>query len=221
MIDRVLIAEDYESAGISIQKALEDLKIDDAQFVNYCDDALRKLITSNKLGKPYDLLITDLSFEEDGRPQQITNGSDLITAVRSQQPGIKVLVFSVESRAAVLENLFNKLQIDGYVRKARNDVKELRQAIITLSQNRRHLPRNLNQLINEKNIFQFSETDIAIITLLASGVNQKNIPGFLEKKQLSPSSLSSIEKRLKLIKSELNFVKNEQIVAYCKDMGLI
>jgi DNA-binding NarL/FixJ family response regulator len=221
MIDRVLIAEDHESVSISIQKTLEDLKVAHADYVYYCDDALSKIITCNKLGQPYDLLIVDLYFEEDGQPQQITNGIELVTAARAVQPDLKVLVFSAENKASVLESLFDQHEIDGYVRKARHDSKELKQALEQLSQNRKYLPRHITQLINKKNAYEFSELDIAIISLLAGGVSQKNIPDHLEKKQLRPSGLSSIEKRLKQIRTELDFTKNEQLVAFCKDMGII
>jgi DNA-binding NarL/FixJ family response regulator len=221
MIDRVLIAEDHESASISLQKTLDDLGVRHTDYVFYCDDALSKIITCKKLGQPYDLLIIDLHFEEDGRPQRITNGIELMTAARTVQPDLKVLVFSAENKASVIESLFNQHDIDGYVRKARNDSKELKKALEELSQNRKYLPRHITEFINKKNAYEFSEVDIAIISLLASGVSQKNIPTHLEEKQLHPSGLSSIEKRLKQIRTELDFTKNEQLVAFCKDMGII
>lgn len=221
MIERVLIAEDQESTNISLQKTLQDLGIADTDYVYYCDDALAKIKTATKLDRRYDLMITDLYFEEDARPQVISSGIDLITAAREVQPDLKVLVFSAESKPAILEILFNKLEIDGYVRKARNDAKELHLAINQLSQNKRYFPRHIIQLINQKNTHEFSEFDITIISLLASGIPQKNIPAYLEQKQIRPSGLSSIEKRLNHIKSVLNFSKNEQLVAFCKDMGII
>jgi DNA-binding NarL/FixJ family response regulator len=142
-------------------------------------------------------------------------------AARTVQPSLKVLVFSAESKVTVIDNLFNQHSIDGYVRKARHDTKELKQALEQLSQNRTYLPRHITQLINKKNVYEFSEVDITIISLLANGVSQKDIPSHLKKKQLHPSGLSSIEKRLKLIRTELDFTKNEQLVAFCKDMGII
>src|SRR5436853_7737403 len=114
MIDRVLIAEDHESASISIKKTLENRGIADPHYVYYCDDALARIKTSIQLNQPYDLLITDLYFEEDERAQQIPGGIDLIAAVRKIQPGLKILVFSAENKPVILETLFNYHQIDGY-----------------------------------------------------------------------------------------------------------
>lgn len=221
MIDRILIAEDHESASISLQKSLADLRVATVDYVFYCDDALAKIITAKKKGQPYDLLITDLYFEEDGQPQQLPDGAALIRSARSVQPELRVLVFSAENKAAVIDGLYDQEGIDGYVRKARNDTRELKLALAQLSANRIYRPRHLSQLIHKKNTYEFSAFDIAIISLLASGVPQKQIPVYLEKKQIRPSGLSSIEKRLNLIKTELNFTKNEQLVAFCKDLGIL
>ena len=156
MIDKVLIAEDHESSNISVQKSLEELNISGIDHVYYCDDAILKLRQSLHKNQPYDLLITDLHFESDDRLQDISSGWELIREARNIQPGLKILVFSLESRPATIEMLYSKYDIDGYVRKARNDFKELKTAISTLSTSTRYYPRTLDQMIKQKTsmIFQ-------------------------------------------------------------------
>lgn len=221
MIEKVLIAEDQESANISVQKTLEELGITNIDYVFYCDDALAKIEHAQQIKLPYDLLITDLYFEEDVRAQKIAGGAALIVAAREVQEDLKVLVFSAENKAAIIESLYNKQSIDGYVRKARNDAKELRSAITQLAQNQQYFPRPISQLISQKNSYEFSDFDVAIISLLAQGISQKNIPFHLKEKQIQPSGLSSVEKRLNRIKDVLEISKNEQLIAFCKDMGII
>lgn len=221
MIDRVLIAEDHESANISIQAILQEAGIRDIEYVYYCDDALSKIRTCKKLGRPFDLLITDLYFDEDHRPQQLSDGLELIAAVRKLQPELKVLVFSAENKATILDTIYNKLEVDGYVRKARNDSKELRLAIDTIARNQRYLPRHIQQLIRQKNSYDFTDEDIAIISLLANGVPQKDIPTHLPQLNVKDLKLSSVEKKLKNMRTVLEFTKNEQLVAFCKDIGVI
>ncbi len=221
MISKVLVAEDHELANVSVQQTLEELGIKDIDYVYYCDDALLKIQHSKISASPYDLLITDLNFENDGNPQKMYDGVSLITACRELLPELKVLVFSVENKPAAIETLFQIQNIDGYVRKSRNDRKELKLAIESVNRNQRYFPRQLSQLINQTNTYQFTEFDIEIISLLASGVSQKNIPASLVEKKFRPSSLSSVEKRLNHIKMELGFNKNEQLIAFCKDMGII
>jgi two-component system capsular synthesis response regulator RcsB len=43
----------------------------------------------------------------------------------------------------------------------------------------------------------------------------------LQENQIKPSGLSSLEKRLNHIREVLNFSNNEQLIAYCKDMGIV
>ena len=132
MFQKVLVAEDYESASISVQKSLTDLNIADAGFVYYCDEALALLRKSLDQNKPFDLLITDLSFEEDFAKQDVKSGNELIIAARKLLPTLRVLVFSGEKRPLVLKELFEDLEIDGFVSKGRMDVKNLKTAITTI-----------------------------------------------------------------------------------------
>ncbi len=221
MIKKVLIAEDQESANISVQITMEQLRIAHTDYVYYCDDALERIQKGKQAGQTYDLLITDLYFEADGRDQQITGGAALIAAARQIQPELKVLVFSADSKPATIKMLYDKLDIDGYVRKARNDVKDLKHAIDQIDRHQRYFPRQLMQLIDKNNTHEFTGFDTAIITLLAQGKKQKDIPLLLKQQKIEPSGLSTIEKRLNLLKEKLNCSNNEQLVAYCKEQGII
>jgi two-component system capsular synthesis response regulator RcsB len=221
MINKVLIAEDHESANISVRKILEEMEIKDIDYAYYCDDALQKIRYAQQLKWPYDLLITDLYFEADGRDQVIEDGRELIAAARQEQPGLRILVFSAESKPDIIERLFEHHQIDGYVRKARHDVRELKLAFESISQNQRYLPRHLSQLFRQKNSHEFTEFDIAVISLLAQGVRQNRIPEQLQQMKIRPNGLSTIEKRLAHIRQVLQCNNNEQLIAFCKDMGII
>ncbi|MBN9298442.1 MAG: response regulator transcription factor [Filimonas sp.] len=221
MIKKVLIAEDHESANISLQKTMEELGITDFHHAFYCDNALERIQREKARNDSYDLLITDLSFEEDSNVQKIKDGLTLIKEARLAQPDLRILVFSASKEAATIELLEKTLLIDGYVRKARNDAKELKEAIEKIANNQRHFPRHLMELVKQKNAHDFTKFDITVISLLAQGTLQKDIPVYLQEHNIKPAGLSSIEKRLNLMKESFGFAKNEQLVAYCKDMGII
>jgi DNA-binding NarL/FixJ family response regulator len=221
MFERVLIAEDHEMTSISVSKTLEDLKIENKDYVFYCDDALSRIQKGLRTGQPYDLLITDLSFEEDHSPQQITTGTELIKAVKHEQPGLMVLVFSAESNSAVIEILIKDLGINAYVRKARHDAKELKQALEAIAQGRTYFPAQMKTIVKEKNSYNFTSYDTTIINLIARGMPQKDIPQYLQDHNIKPSGLSSVEKRLNLIRDVLGFSNNGQLIAYCKDFKII
>lgn len=221
MIDKVIIAEDQEFANLSVQKTMEDLKVKQYDYAFYCDDAFAKIQLAQKKGEPYDLLITDLSFEDDGTAQKINDGIELIRAVRSIQPGILVLILSGQYRPVDIHNLFENNEVDAYVRKARHDVQELKAAMQALSKGQRYYPRSLAQLIKRSNTYEFTDFDITIIRLLNEGYQQNEIPAYLKDHNIKPSSLSSIEKRLSQIREELGFSNNQQLMVFCSNAGLL
>jgi two-component system capsular synthesis response regulator RcsB len=221
MFKKILIAEDHEMGSYSVQKTLEDLNIPTVDYVYYCDDAISKVQKSIRENAPYDLLITDLSFEEDHREQKIKTGQELIQEIRELQPSIKVIVFSGEHKTGVIDSLFTDYHINGYVRKARNDSKELKKSIASVYINENYLSFDLKQEMRKFNNYEFSTYDITLVSLLSKGILQKNIPAQLEERNIRPSSLSSIEKRLNSLKEDLEVNSNEQLVAFCKDIGII
>jgi len=221
MISKVIIAEDHESANFSVEKAIEDFKVKQHDYVFYCDDAFNKIQLASQKGEPYDLLITDLLFDADGTPQKIGNGYDLIRSVRVIQPGIMILVFTGEDRAVNINKLYKQYEVDGYVRKARHDIKELRRAFEALSRGETYYPHAVLQLMRQASSYNFKDFDVTIIRLLAQGYRQKEIEAYLKENKIEPCSLSSIEKRLKEIRNEFGFSNNEQLMLFCRDKGIL
>ncbi|WP_223598092.1 response regulator [Chryseobacterium sp. GVT01B] len=221
MFKKILIAEDHESSSISVQKTLEDLTISTTDYVYYCDDALAKIQKSIRENDLYDLLITDLSFEEDHNIQNLKDGKELIKTIKELQPSLKVIVFSAEHRSGIIDSLFNEYGINGFVRKARNDSKELKKAIASTYVDENYLSLDLKQEVKKLNNYEFSNYDITLVSLLSQGVLQKNIPVYLQNNDIKPNSLSSVEKKLNSMKEDLQITSNEQLVAFCKDLGII
>jgi len=221
MFKKVLVVEDHEIVNLSIQRSLAEAGVQYVKYVYYCDDALARIKKALQEGEPYDLLVTDLSFEQDHIQQVLAGGEALVQAVKAVQPDIKVLVFSGESRSSVIDHLFKAHGINAYVRKARRDGQHLKEAFIKISEGTNYISLDIKKSIKESNLFEFSSVDVQIIKLLAEGILQKEIPYYLKQKNMKPSSLSSIEKRLNTMREVFEFNKNEQLVAYCIDKGVL
>lgn len=221
MFKKILISEDHESINFSVQKTLEDLNIPNVDYVYYCDDALAKIQKSIRENDPYELLITDLYYEEDHRKQQIKDGKELIQKIKVILPSLKIIVFSAEHKSGIIDSLFREYEINGYVRKARNDSKELKKSIASVYINENYLSLDLKQEVKKLNSYEFSAYDITLVSLLSKGILQKNIPVHLQEKDIKPYSLSSVEKKLNSLKEDLEVSSNEQLVAFCKDIGII
>jgi len=221
MFKKVLIAEDHEHANISVRKTLDDIGISKREFRTYCDDALALVQIAIRQDQPFDLLITDLSFDEDSNKQELAGGKELIKAVKAVQPDLKIIVFSLENNINLVDELFDDLHIDAFVRKARYDVDDLKRAIDAAANNKKYRSADLVRRKRIENSYDFKAFDIQILTLLCAGTPQKNIPAYLHENNIKPSGLSSVEKRLNAIKTSLNISSNEQLIAYCKDKKII
>lgn len=222
MFEKVLIVEDQQTVNFSVQQTAKDLGIGEVSYAYYCDDALLRLKVGIKENKPFNLLIADLSFAEDrSREQELSDGTALIATAKKLQPNLQILVFSGECSPAVAKRLVDKFDIDGYVCKGREDAVELRKAVESISRKKKYFSIALQQTMRHHNSYELTTYDLAIISQLAQGTLQKDIPVYLQQKGLRPTSLSSIEKRLGQIKADLEFTKNEQLVAYCKDHKII
>ena len=51
MFHKIIIAEDYQSTNLSIQKALSDLQIHQTQYTTYCDEAYTLTVKPKVKGK--------------------------------------------------------------------------------------------------------------------------------------------------------------------------
>lgn len=220
MFKKILIAEDHEIRNLGVIKTLEELQITDFEFVSYCDDAFAKLKKASQENNPYDLLITDLSFDTDYREQKLSSGQELVEAVKIFDPQMKIIVFSIEKRPSLIQDLFKKHNVDGFVSKGRNDGKELKKTIKKVAQNQKVIPPDFISAMR-KTAFEFSDFDITLINLLANGFKQKEIKTHLIENQIKPDSTSAIEKRLNDLREHLSARNNIEMVVRCKDLGII
>ncbi|MFA9189575.1 response regulator [Flavobacterium sp. FBOR7N2.3] len=223
MFKKVLIAEDLDSISQTIIQTLENLSITDIQHVKYCDDAMLKIKKSLAENEPFDLLISDLSFKQDHRESKLVNGEELIAAVKKIQPTIKTIVFSIEDKSFKINSLFNNLEIDAYVIKGRNSIKELEKAIQSIynGNSRILLPETNINTITEKSIIEIEAYDISLLKLLSKGLIINEIASEFKKSGILPNGNSSIEKRLNKLKTYFKANNNVHLIALAKDMGLI
>jgi two-component system capsular synthesis response regulator RcsB len=117
MFKKIIVAEDIDGLNIGVHETLRTLGIAHIEPVKYCDETLNKINRALLDTVPYDLLITDLSFEQDHRPAILKSGEDLIAAVKKVQPNIKIIVLSVEDRPFRIKTLFDDFGIDALLLK--------------------------------------------------------------------------------------------------------
>ncbi|MDR6300998.1 response regulator [Mesonia maritima] len=220
-IKKVLVAEDISIINAGVEQALQEQEIDNISFVQYCDDAYLHLKKAVQEENAFDLLITDLSFSEDYRKGNLNEGVDLIKKIREEKIPIKILVFSIENRREFVKNIIETESVEAFVSKGRNDKKDLIEAIQALKQNKKYISPQLKTRLQQKNAIEIDNYDVNLLTYLADGKNQAEISKCFKAENISPSSISAIEKRINTLKIYFRAKNSVNLIAKAKDIGII
>jgi len=222
MFKKILIVDDHASVNHGIvQTLLRETKIPQIEHTQYCDDAYLKFQKASQDKRPFDLLIVDLTFKEDHRKDKFKTGIDLIETLRSKQPQLKVIVYSVEDRPVKIKSLVTKHHINGFVSKSRNGLKELLDAIHTVWNNNTYISKEIGIDLRKNDLFEIEDFDIMLLEKLAKGITQEQITEHLMANNIKPNSLSSIEKKINRLKIHFKSKNTIHLVAKAKDLGLI
>lgn len=222
MFTKVLIAEDFDGFNTGISTKLKELGFTTIDQVQYCDDAYLKIRRAIQDNKPYDLLITDLSFVEDYREQQYKSGEALIQALREKNITIPIIVYSIEDRIEKVRILLS-YNINGYVCKSRSSLQELSEAIQHIY-NHKEEPYVSTKVAYAKKKSENTDItpyDIQLIELLSKGYSQRDVSTHFLENNISPSSVSSIEKRINKLKDLFRANNLAHLTALAKDQGFI
>lgn len=221
MFQKVLVVDDIDSVSYAVKAVLKDLQIVNVYYTQYCDKAWLQYKAAIQNNMAYDLLICDLSFKDDHRNEKLKDGSELISKILLDNSAIKVIVNSIEDHPQVIHELWEKKQIDAYVCKDRNGMKELKKAIKTVAEGNRYLSAQLQQSVKQENVISLSAFEMKLLTGLAQGMTQDEIEAELKLNNIKPNSKSSIEKRLKELREDFDANTNPHLISIIKDLRLI
>ena len=213
MFKKVLIAEDFQDTNQGIADTLRDkLHIPMIQEELYCDKAYNRLKLAQSQNEPFDLLITDYYFKEDHVERKLTSGLELIKAIRSVQPNLKIIVNSMVDNPAKINILFKEENINAYVCKGRHGLTELVKAVQEVYHNRTFVSPQINLNVSD-NMFELDEFDIRILQDLADGLTKKEISEKLKQQNIFPNSESTIDKRVSKLFDEFGAKNTNHLLA--------
>ncbi|WP_418639449.1 response regulator [Winogradskyella sp.] len=221
MFSKVLISDDLGSINQGVGTVLEGLGITDVTQVQYCDDAYLKVKNAYQKAEPYHLLITDLSFKTDHRSQTYASGEALVKQLKQEYPELKIIVYSVEDRLQRVRALIQTHKANAYVCKGRQGLNELKAAIQSVYHDNIYISPQIEQALRPSTDLEIRDYDIVLLKQLSKGVSQEEISKFLKHHELSPSSLSSVEKHLNKLRVQFKAKNAIHLVAIVKDLGLI
>jgi DNA-binding NarL/FixJ family response regulator len=221
MFQKVLISEDMGSISNGIVSVLEALQIGNIQQVQYCDDAYLKIKRASLDERPFDLLITDLSYKADHRQQKYPSGEILIKVLKQEYPTLKIIAYSVEDRPQKVRMVMLDSHADAYVCKGRSGLRELDEAIAAVCNNQTYLSPQIGNALRETSNAEIEDYDIEILKLLSQGQSQEEISQNFKAKNIAPSSLSAVEKQILRLRNQFNAKNSTHLISIAKDLGLI
>ncbi len=221
MFKKILIAEDRDNEKFGLVasvKEFTDANIDSSQF---CDKTVLKLKEALYKKEPFDLLISDLSFDLDYKKHKITSGRELISEVKKIQPNIKIIVFSGETKSAIIKSFFETEKINAYVCKGLYGLPELKKAITTVHQDKTYTCPVATDALQQNNLVQLNAYEKKLLQLLAKGYKYDEVSDYFKNNNMSPNSKRSIEDKISKLKDSFNAKTPSQLLYLANKSGFI
>jgi DNA-binding NarL/FixJ family response regulator len=219
---RILIADDHQLVIQGIVCSLKEVGDFDVVTTNNCDDAFQ-LIKSNQNTNPFQLLFTDLSFDNTTEDTNLDGGEELIKAIRNNEFDIKIAVITGHTETNRVYNVISNLNPNAYLLKSKCDATEIGFAVQKMLANDYYYTHEIHQKIMKRNIIQIQMDDVAIQILkeLPNHPKLANLEGVIKKGDGSFLKLRSIETKLGSLRADLNANNNTDLVLKAKELGII
>lgn len=221
MFQKVLVAEDMDSINLAVSGLLQELGIEKVEHAQYCDEAWILAKKAQMEGEPFDLLICDLSFKNDHRTQKISSGKELIAILKQEDPDLKILVNTIEDHPQTVRSLWESGNIEGYICKDRHGMRDLKDAILAVNKGQNYNSVRIEQVLRNDNMLILGDWEMELLKGIATGLSQEDIQEDFKSRRISPSSKSSIEKRLKELRDEFGANNTPHLIGILKDLKLI
>ena len=219
---RILIVDDHQLVIQGILCSLKEVGDFDVVTRNTCDEAFQ-LIKMHQNNNPFQLLFTDLSFDNTTEDSLLDGGEELIKAIQNNGFNIKIAVITGHTETNRVYNVIRNLNPNAYLLKSKCDATEIGFAVQKMLANDFYYTHEIHQKIMRRNIIQIQMDDVAIQILKELPNHPKigNLEGIIKKSDGAFLKLRSIETKLGNLRADLNANNNTDLVLKAKELGII
>ncbi|PQJ68714.1 MULTISPECIES: response regulator transcription factor [Polaribacter] len=219
---KILIVDDHQLVLQGIICSLKEVGDFDVVTSNNCDDAFQ-LIKQHQKTHPFQLLFTDLSFDNTTDETNLDGGEELIKAIKNNEFDIKIAVITGHTETNRVYNVISNLNPNAYLLKSKCDATEIGFAVQKMLANDYYYTHEIHQKIMRRNIVQIQMDDVAVQILkeLPNYPKISNLEGVITKADDTPIKLRSIETKLCNLRADLNAKNNTDLVLKAKELGII
>jgi DNA-binding NarL/FixJ family response regulator len=219
---RVIVVDDHQLMLEGICNALGKFPIYDVTCLNTCDKAYATVKEAEETN-PYDILFTDLSFDNKTKETVLDGGESLIGQIQRDGIKIKTGVISGHTETNRIFNVINNLNPDAYILKGHCTGEELNFAIQQMLKGIPFYTHEVHQKILKRNVVQIQMDDIAIQILKELPKQSKisNLEGMISKGDGNFLKMRAIENKLANLRIDLNAKNNTDLVVKAIELGII
>ena len=224
MADRIkiLIVDDHQLIIQGLLCSLEEVGDFEVVTTSDCDDALH-LIKASEKSAPFQVVFTDLSFDNSTKETILNSGEALIKAIRVNEIQIKVAVITGHTETSRVYSVISNLKPNAYLLKSNCEAAEIGFAIQKMLKNEYYYSHIIHQKIIRRKIAQIKIDDVAVQILKELPKHPKisNLEGLIVKNNGNKIKLRSIETKLANLRIDLNAINNTDLILKAKELGLI
>lgn len=221
-LTKILLVDDHQlilEGILSCLKSIDNLEI---ETTNSCDAAFSKIKTA--LHKhPFDIVFTDLSFDNTTENVILNGGEDLIKAIQEENITIKKGVITGHSETNRVFNVIHNLNPDAYILKGNCNTDELNFAIRKMLKGDVYYTHKIHQKLLKRALVAIQMDDVAIQILkeLPKHAKITNLEGCIKKTDGSLVKRRSIEAKLAKLRNDLQAHNNTDLVLKAKELGIL
>ena len=219
---KILIVDDHQITTRGLLYSLGEVGDFEVVTTTDCDDAFQ-LIKASEKSAPFQILFTDLSFDNNTKETKLKGGEALIKAIRTNGIEIKVVVITGRTEIYRGYNVISSLKPNAYLLKSYCDAEEIGIAIQKILENEYYYSYKIHQKIMRTKIAQIKLDDVAIQILkeLPNHPKIRNLEGVILNKNGIKIKLRSIELSLAKLRTDLNAVNNTDLILKAKELGVV
>ena len=219
---KILLVDDHQliiEGILSYLKNIDNLEIETA---NSCDEAFSR-IKSSLSGNPFQIVFTDLSFDNNKDNVILDGGEALIKAIQQEGIDIKTGVITGHSETNRVFNVIHNLNPSAYILKGSCNTGELTFAIQRMLKNEVYYTHEIHQKLLKRALveIQMDEVAIQILKELPKHAKISNLEGLIKKRDGSLIKVRSIESKLAKLRTDLQANNNTDLVLKAKELGIL
>ena len=219
---KILIVDDHQLIIQGLLCSLEEVGDFEVVTTSDCDDALH-LIKASEKSAPFQVVFTDLSFDNSTKETILNSGEALIKAIRVNEIQIKVAVITGHTETNRVYSVISNLKPNAYLLKSNCEAAEIGFAIQKMLKNEYYYSHIIHQKIIRRKITQIKIDDMSLQILkeLPNHPKISNLEGIIVKNNGNKIKLRSIETKLANLRIDLNAINNTDLILKAKELGLI